>query len=261
MAQINTNDPLIENRKRIGGYAFTAGIVVMLVGLVASFQNQLIVQYGNLYYVVIYASLILGFILLSIGSYNVSRYGVGIPEKLASSLKGLDKRYRLYNFLLPVPHVLLTPYGITILLVKNQEGRIVADEKGWSQPTGVMGSVIRFTRAFSTEPLGNPPQDLEAQKKIMQEFILKGLPEDGQVPVDGMLIFTNPKADISILANPVVPTIALSKQPDALKNALRRDKRTTQLSRDVYDRLVGLFDGEAEEKTEKASSTFRFWRR
>lgn len=261
MAQINTNDSLIENRKRIGGWAFTAGIVVMLVGLVASFQNQLILQYGNIYYVVIYASLILGFILLSIGSYNVSRYGVGIPEKLASSLKGLDKRYRLYNFLLPVPHVLLTPYGITILLVKNQEGRIVADEKGWRQPSGILGNVIRFTRAFSMEALGNPPQDLEAQKKIMQDFVSKGITANGQVPVDGLVIFTNPKADISILSNPVVPTISLTKQPDALKNALRRDKRTTQISHDLYDRLVSLFDGEAEEKTERASNTFRFWRR
>lgn len=261
MAQINTNEPLIENRKKLGGYAFTAGIVVMLIGLVASFQNQLVLQYGNLYYLVIYASLILGFILLSIGSYNVSRYGVRIPERLEKSLKGLDKRYRLYNFLLPAPHVLLTPHGITILLVKNQEGTIIADDKGWRQPTGLFGSIVRFTRAFSVEPLGNPPKDLEAQQKVMHEFIVKGLGGVDNVPVEGVVVFTNPKADVSVLSDPAVPTVALNKQPEALKSALRRDKRAAQLSRETYDGLVSLFDGEAEEKTAQASNTFRFWRR
>jgi nuclease-like protein len=251
MAQISTNEPLIENRKKVGRYASFGGLAIIFGGLLASFQNQPVLAYG---------ALVLGFILSNVGAYYLSRWGLGTHEKLGAALKGLDKRYRLYNYLLPVPNVMLTPYGVTIFLVKNHEGRIVADEKGWRQPTGFAGNVIRFMRVFSSEPLGDPPKELELQKQTMKEFIAQGLGEGTQVPVQGLILFTNPRADVT-LEDAQVPTIAMSKQPDALKNALRRDKRTPQLPGDLYDGLVELFDGEAVEKTTQAQNGFRFWRR
>jgi hypothetical protein len=251
MAQISTNDTLIENRKKLGRYASIGGFAIIFGGLLASFQNQVLLAYG---------ALILGFFLSSFGAYNLNRWGLGIHEKLATALKGLDKRYRLYNYLLPVPNVLLTPYGVTVLLVKNQEGAIVADEKGWRQPTGFLGSVVRFMRAFSSEPLGDPPKELELQMQTMKEFIAKGIGGDTQVPMEGLILFPNPRAQVS-LSKPTATTIAMNKNPDALKSALRRDKRAPQLSGEVYDGLVALFDREAEEKTARSQNGLRFWRR
>jgi hypothetical protein len=251
MAQISTNEPFVENRKKIGRYASLGGLAIIFGGLVASFQNQFLIAYG---------ALIAGFILSNAGAYFLSRWGLGTHEKLAAALKGLDKRYRLYNYLLPAPNVLLTPYSVTVFLVKNQEGRIIADQSGWRQATGVLGNLVRFMRAFSTEPLGDPPKELELQKKTIKQFITKGFPGGSQVPVEGLILFTNPRAEVS-LSNPKAPTIAINQQPDALKSALRRDKRTPQLPGDVYDGLVALFEGEAEEKTAHAQNAFRFWRR
>lgn len=251
MAQITTNEPFIENRKKIGRYASLGGLAIIFGGLLASFQNQILLAYG---------ALILGFILSNVGAYYLSRWGLGVHEKIAAALKGLDKRYRLYNYLLPVPNVLLTPYGVSVFLVKNQDGVIVADAKGWRQPSSIFGTLLRFLRAFSSDPLGDPPGELEVQQKTMKDFISESLGEGTKVTVDGLILFTNPRADLSI-TNSKVTTIALTKQPDALKNALRRDKRTTQLPGDVYDRLVALFDSEAEEKAAHSQIDFRFWRR
>jgi hypothetical protein len=251
MAHINTNESLIENRKKIGRYASIGGLAIIFGGLVASFQNQIIIAYG---------ALIIGFVLSNVGAYYLSRWGLGTHERLGAAMKGLDKRYRLYNYLLPVPNVLLTPYNVMVLLIKNQEGRIVADARGWRQPTGVFGNLMRFMRAFSSEPLGDPPKELDQQRQTMKEFVAKGLPEGAQVPVDGLILLTNPRAEVS-LTDSKTPAIAINKQPDAFKNALRRDKRSPQLTGQVYDDLVALFDGEAEEASARAQKWLPFLRR
>lgn len=251
MAQISTNEPFVENRKRLGRYASFGGLAIIFGGLVASIQNQFLLAYG---------ALIVGFILSNFGAYFLSRWGLDAHEKLTSALKGMDKRYRLYNYLLPAPNVLLTPFGVTVFLVKNQEGQIVADEKGWRQPTSILGTFVRFMRALSAEALGDPAEDLEKQKAKMREFITDGLRENGAVPVEGYIVFTNPRAAVT-LSEVETPVIVLNVQPDAIKNALRRDKRAAPLSTRVYDDLVTLFEREAEEKTERAQNEFRFWRR
>lgn len=251
MAQITTNRPLIETRKKIGQYASLGGFAIMIGGVFASFQNQFVIAYGAMF---------LGLFVANFGTYLLNRWGLAVHEKVGGYLKGLDKHYRLYNYLLPVPNVLLTPFGVMVFLVKNQDGRIVQDDRGWRQPTGLLGSLVRFMRAFSTEPLGDPPKELELQQESMRQFIAEGLEAGPKVPVEGLILFTNPRAEVD-LSNPKLPTIALNKQPDGLKNALRKDKRTPRLSDDVYDRLVQLFDAEAEEKTAKSKNEFRFWRR
>lgn len=251
MAQISSNEPLIENRKKVGRYASIGGLAIIFVGLLASFQNQFLIAYG---------ALIVGFILSNVGAYYLSRWGLGTHEKLVAALKGMDKRYRLYNYLLPAPNVLLTPYGVTVLLVKNQEGPIVADGNGWRQPSGIFGNLFRFMRALSAEPLGDPPKELDLLKSTMRKFIAKESTWGSQVPVEGIVLFTNPRAQVSISATEV-PVIDINKQTDALKSVLRRDKRTPQLAADVYDGLVALFDGEAEEKTAAARSILGVWRR
>jgi len=149
---------------------------------------------------------------------------------------------------------------VTVFLIKNQDGAIVADEKGWRQPTGLLGGIVRSMRALSSDRLGDPPTELEAQKELMKNFIAQALGASGQAPVEGYVVFTNPRAQVT-LANAKVPVLLLNKQPDALKNALRRDKRASQLPGAIYNDLVAFFDKEAEEKTAQAQNEFRFWRR
>ncbi len=246
MAQISTNEQFVEQRTRVGRYASLGGLAVIFAGLMASFNNQILLAYG---------ALLLGFILSNTGAYFLNRWGLKAHEKLGAALKGLDKRYRLYNFLLPVPNALLTPYGVIVFLVKNQDGQIVGGDKGWRQGS----SLLRIFRAFSTEPLGDPPKDLALQKQKMREFISRELSEV-KIPVEGYIVFTNPRASVT-LENVAEPVIVLRQQPDALKNALRRDKRAAQLPPREYDALVALFQKEADAKLAERQNVFQLFRR
>jgi hypothetical protein len=115
-------------------------------------------------------------------------------------------------------------------------------------------------RALSAEPLGNPPKDLEAQEEKMRAFLDDELGENAQVPVDGYIIFTNPRTQVTV-DGIQQPVLVLSESPDALKNAIRKDKRAAQLPKNLYDQLVALFEKEAEEKQNQPQSLLQFWRR
>ncbi|MGB8644674.1 MAG: hypothetical protein WCF84_05520 [Anaerolineae bacterium] len=247
MAQIYTNETLIENRSRLGRYASLGGLAIIVGGLVASFQENILLAYG---------ALILGFIISNIGAYYLNRWGLHPYKKVTEGIKGLGKQYSLYNYYLPIPNVLLTPYSVVVLLLKNQDGKITANAKGWRQGSSFLG----FFRALSSEGIGNPPQELELEKDKMKKFLADKLGENVKVPVEGYILFTNPQASIKI-DGVDAPIIVLSQQPDALKDALRRDKRTPLLSEDLYDKIVQLFAVTAEEAAAEAEKGFKFWQR
>ena len=68
----------------------------------------------------------LGLVLSNVGGYFLNRWGFKYYEAVGNALKGTDKKYRLYNYSLPVNNVLLSPYDVTVLLLKNLDGQIFA---------------------------------------------------------------------------------------------------------------------------------------
>ncbi len=248
--QVYTNERLIENRTRIGRWTTLISLFVILASVAfVLIYNDLPLAYGLM---------IGGLILSSIGGFFFNRWGVGAYKRIEDSLKGFDKRYRLYNYLLPAPHVMLTPYGVTVFLVKNQEGKIAGTEKGWKQNAGFLGALRAMT--FSTVPLDDPPKELAAQVDAMRKFIADGLGTSLDVPIEGFILFTNERAEVT-LTNVKAPVIIMNKQPDGLKNALRRDKRTPALAPQVYNQVQALFDRVGDEKLEQAEREFRFWQK
>ncbi len=245
MAQIVTNTPLVERNARYGRWITTASLLVILAPLAITLPSlfsgrndlpteQLLILYG---------ALLVGLILSNIGGYFLNRWGTRHYEQVVSALKGTDKKYRLYNFSLPVPHVLLTPYGVTVLLLKNLDGQIYASQKGWRTNF----SLVKFLRYFSTEPLGDPTKELAAQEAQIASFIQEHLGADFKPPIDGYIVFTNPRAVVEV-TNAELPVVVLSQEPDALKNALKRPKGAPQLPKGDYDKLYGLFEEEADSR-------------
>jgi hypothetical protein len=108
-------------------------------------------------------------------------------------------------------------------------------------------------RWFSTEKLGDPVQDLEQEKEKLRAFIRERLGEKLDPPIDGLVIFTNPRAEVSI-TNIDPPVVLLNSGEDALKNALKKPKNTPQLTKEAYDALYELFEEEAEARRIEASS-------
>jgi|GEM_PF-773823 hypothetical protein len=249
MAQVVTNTPLVERNARVGRILTTASLIVILAPLAITFpvlfsgKNEL--PPDSL--LLLYGALLVGLILSNVGGYFLNRWGFKYYEQLDKALKGTDKRYRLYNYSLPVPNALLTPYGVTVLLLKNLEGNIYANQKGWRMNIGI----LRFLRWFSSEQLGNPSKDLETQIDKLRVFIQEHLGENFVPPIEGLIVFTNPKANVEI-TNVELPVVVLGTGQDALKDALKKPKNAPQLPKANYDALYNLFEEEAEARRVEA---------
>ena len=119
--RVINNSRAISRRARISQIANLAGIIVLGAGLAISLLKP---QY-SLYTL---GLLIIGVIASQYGIATAYRY-VRKPrpdEELSGSLKGLDDRYRLYNYVLPANHVLLAPRALYVLVTKGIGGRVVA---------------------------------------------------------------------------------------------------------------------------------------
>jgi hypothetical protein len=108
-----SNPRLIKRNKQIGTFAQLGGMAVLLAGFAASFYMPDRVDLS-------YLSLILGFILVTIGQTFTNRWGRNPPpdESVDELLKGLDDRYTLVHYRLGADHALFTPDGILAILAK-----------------------------------------------------------------------------------------------------------------------------------------------
>ncbi len=232
--RVITNDKLIERRSRYARYAAFGGMGLLLASLVSSFRSD--------YLALAYAALFAGFILAYIGSVLANKWlkQPRADQALVKSLKGLDQRYHLYNFLLPAPHVLLTPTGVLVFKTKSHEGAITRANGKWSQ-------AWRWSRLFGgmgEEPLGNPLVELDEEIAKMRKLLAKKIPSAEAVPLEGYVVFTDPRAQLS-LDDPNLPVV----RADNLKETLRKSKRGPALPPQLFADVEKALNDIAEAKT------------
>jgi len=230
--QVITNEKLIKNRARLGRVASFVGLAVLILGLVASLflQEWLLASFG---------CLIVGFLLSQVGIYNANRW-VREPradQTLVKILKGFDDRYRLYNYVLRPPHVLLVPFGLCVINPKNQGGKVRCQGEKWRHETGWK----RILRLFGQEGLGNPTKEVRAEVEKLRRFLAQRLPDE-EAPIEGVVVFTNPQVDLEI-ENPAVPVLD-GKQ---FKSLLRNLSKERPIPGSQRKRLAEILDGEATE--------------
>lgn len=221
----------VERRARMGKWASLLGLAVLAGGFVVSLRDPRL-------FFVSFGTLILGFLLSNVGIYYANRYVR--PDRpdavLAQALKGLDNRYALYLFLLPVSHVLREPGGLTAIVPKPQEGRIWFEKGKWRNKQGWS----RLLRWVGQEGLGKPDQELERETQKLREWLREQAP-DLQVPVRGTIVFTHPKAELE-LDNPPVSVMV----PKQLKGWLRRAGKLPPLPKEKLTMLTRLLDEAAQ---------------
>jgi hypothetical protein len=229
--KVYINEKYIARRASIGKYASILGLVILVGGFIVSLRNP------GLFFIS-FGTLILGFLLSNVGIYYANRYAR--PDRpdavLAQALKGFDNRYTLYQFLLPVSHVLREPCGLTVFVLKPQEGQITYTEGKWRHKQGW----ARLLRWVGQEGLGKPDVEAAVEAQKMHDWLQKQV-ADLQVPVRGVVVFTNPKAELK-LESSSVPAI-MSKQ---LKGWLRRAGKLPPLPKDDQMRLAELVDEAAQ---------------
>ena len=231
MVILRDEDRIAKLKKR-SQQARLVGFLVLLSGFVVIFLNT-----PN-YIIFQTAALLIGFILSQYGLYLAHRYDKSPrpDEVLDDAVKKVAKDGRLYHFLLPAPHVLLTREGPIVFVLKYQVGNISVVGDKWKQQG------IGFRRFFGQEGLGNPSREAESMIEAMAGYIRKHAPSVEEVPIGAMIVFTSKEVDNLNTEESDIPAMHASK----VKGFLRQKGKGDPLPQEVYEELQAAFDKQAE---------------
>ncbi len=186
----------LRKRATASHAASPAGLAVILGAVVLSMARP---AWATLTAVLIVA----GFAISAVGIYFANRW-VKKPrpeDTLALALKGLGDPHRIYHYLLPADHVLLTPSAVVVIETVNLEGRFVFRDGRWKQQMP-LGRALRF---FVEEALGNPTVRAQADAARLRDLLQARLPGDAApVPVLAVVLFVHPNAEV-VADSPPVP--------------------------------------------------------
>lgn len=222
------NDSYIKTRTKIGERAPFIGLVLLIVATVLIFVRP----------AWLWATMVMvwiGFIISLMGSYLGDRF-VGTSahhKRLPDALKGLDNSYTLLMYTLATPFVLVEPGGLTVLTVKSQGGSVTYEHGRWRHRQA-MGFLRRFA---GQEALGRPDRMLKAEIAYVEEFLAKELADEEEVPVRGVVVFTNPDVELHAEDAPVPALRAVE-----LKRWLRKERLRPQLSEEMMARLTEVLE-------------------
>ncbi|HBY98060.1 MAG: NERD domain-containing protein [Ardenticatenaceae bacterium] len=231
--RIVTNQKTVKQKQRIAMWTSIGGLGLLVVAFVLSLPA---VTAGNpTLALVAWPVALVGLLIATVGTYHVNRW-VRPPrahEALAEALKGLDNRHILYNYLGPVPHLLLSPRGLFALAVKRYDGPARYVDGKW---VGKFSLRRLYGQGLTAEGLGNPNQEIEAQTAAVERWLRKELPDEAEkIPVASVAVFINPAVQLDAGDNPA--PIATIK---TVKRALQRDffPGVKQMPRDAYNALM-----------------------
>lgn len=224
--QAYTNTAFLDKRAKIARYTSFVGLGA-LVGGVLTVANTIWLSY---------ALLVVGLIAATVAAYltNVYLREPRADKVLSRVLDGLDKRYALYNYYLPSPHVVVSHRGLTVLQAQPQRGEIAWEGGRWKHRVG-----WRRLKQFFGEPgLGRPDMDLQHEMAKTRGWLAKHYP-GAEVPVTGAVVFVHPEANLSI-TDPGVPVMGAESLPDFFRRGLRD---TAILSTAAQTELRKVVDG------------------
>jgi hypothetical protein len=183
-----------------------------------------------------YVAMITGFIIFTIGMSIHTRW-VREPrcdQMLEKALKGLDNKFRLYSYVFPAEHVVLTPSNITVVEMRRVVGPVTNTGDRWSHRRGILQR-LRFA---AEEQVGNPTKDAQAAAAAMREYLRKNLPDvdANMIPIDPVIVFGN-GATLTV-TEPRVPVMTIKQ----VKDYMRRLGEARRLTPEQYGILAKFLD-------------------
>jgi hypothetical protein len=226
--KIISNNKKVNRYRKIGQYSTIASLAILIGGFAMSF-NLSYLQYS-------FAALLVGLVLSQVGMYFSNRWGRSPrpDERITAGLKGLDDKYTLYNYSAPVPHLLLGPHGIWVLVPMYQGGKITFDGKKYRQ-----ADVGIFSRLIGQESLGRPELEAQSYQEELKRFLRKQLPDRKLPEVQAALVFTSPKASVDA---PEAPFATL--EVEKLKDFIRRRAKEVPIHVEELQPLIKILPEE-----------------
>lgn len=185
----------LRRRATASHVASLGGLAIILGAVVLSMSRP---DWATLTAILIFA----GFAISSVGIFFANRW-VKKPrpeDTLSLALKGLADPCRIYHYLLPAHHVLLTPSGVVVIETVNLEGRFVYRNGKWKQQM-TLGRALRF---FVEETLGDPTARAQADAQGLSRLLDARLGDGPAVPVHAVVLFVHPNSEV-IADSPPIP--------------------------------------------------------
>lgn len=223
-----TNEKIAERNAKIGKYASTAGLIILVGVVIVNFYLMGQTEIDPVQLSLLLAGTLIGFAVNSVGSAYTQQWGRRSHLGLSQALKGLDNRYTLYNYRLGANHVLLGPHGTTILLPKYQPGSVTYTERPGkargNKPASPRGEwrapATRKLGGFvNADPIGDPIADVALEVAQLNKFLNKRAPAVALAP-QAVIVFMHPRAEISAKAAPL-PAMHIKQLKDYIRRLPR----------------------------------------
>ncbi len=242
----------IQRKERLGRRASLGGMLVLFIGLLASFVptwyppgTEVQGAFGQFvqanWSIISFAALPIGFLAASYGSYYITRYArrrwpghnvvVRPDEMLERSFKGIDDKHSLFIYSLPVGYVLAAPTYLLTLVVRSDRGQVQVNGDRWREKW----SFGRIFGLFAREGMGNPPQELaEMEKKLRaflstQKAVEAGINSE-EIPMEGAVVFLSAETRLT-LNNPTTPVLRFDEVKDFVRKRAKESKPSPALMR------------------------------
>lgn len=224
------DDQRIARWRRVSMFVGFGGMVVLVTGFILGlfFPAEQILLYQGL-------ALLVGLPMSQVGLYFMNRYArtprpdQRLDESLNKSVNG-----RLYHFILPAPHVLLTEQALFVFALKYQGGKIQVTGDKWTQ------KIFFLRKLFGTENVGNPSYEVEGLVKRLREYIERVQPAFAgkELPIQPVIVFTSNQNDLD-LQRSRLPALHHSK----VRGYLKQYVPSQPLSKEDVQVLEAVFDG------------------
>lgn len=262
--RVVNNLAYIKKRETLGRRLFLMAVLSLGSGLLVSFtpnmesvraaaeNNMMMRVLTENYAVFSFASLIVGFLSASIGSFFINRFAprrwphskvMARPDEvLARRLKGLNDQYTLYNWMIPgISHLLVGPCGILTFVLRSDKGRLQIVGKKWREPF----TLGRLFTLFAREGMGNPPQEIAENIQTMtavRDEMARGsdaAADYGQIPVYGAAAFVHEELDLTVREATVTVL-----PPKAILQYVHERTRTARVKNSVMRRFTQDLEGQ-----------------
>jgi hypothetical protein len=222
--EIYINAPFLKQRAKIGRWSTWIGVGALIIGLFMASKSILFS----------YLSLLVGLVGATVGSHFSSTYVREPRADLVFShlLDGLDKRYAVYCYYMVSNIVVLSHYGLTVLLPKAQKGEISLTNGRWQHKAGMR----KLLQLIGEPGLGNPEKELESEMKWVSKWLAKNVPEF-EVPVQGVIVFIHPEAVLDASSSPV-PAMLSADLPDYLRQGMKGQPTLTTANQKELRRVL-----------------------
>jgi len=224
--KIFRNQTKIERNKKISQAVLFLSLAILLIGFVWSITNPDSMQITLSYFLIAVA-----YILVQISLYMANKWGRSPrpDEIIENSLKGLNDQFTLYNYVTPVPHLLVGPAGIWIIKPYHHSGEITynPDKKQFEQH----GGPNFLAKWFAQESLPNIIEDSKSQLKKLDKYLQEQKITEN-IKLSVVNVFFSDKADVKVKNAPEI-TIHSNK----LKDTIRQQAKSINIPADILVRI------------------------